>query len=572
MKTSVLEADSATDQPDTGAKPAAPVLAIRNLRVHFGSRTVVHGVDVEVRPGEVVALVGESGSGKSLTARAALGLLPAGATASGSVRVADTEVVGAAEAELHALRGIRAAMVFQEPQTALNPVQKIGTQIVRALRAHHARTGSGTLSKAAARARAVELLRMVEIPEPERRLDWYPHQLSGGQKQRVVIALALSGEPDLLIADEPTTALDVTVQAEILELLRALRRSQGTAVLFITHNLGVVAEIADRVVVLRAGRVVEQQTVHGLFAAPEEAYTRELLAAVPRLPGLGSAVSPESDDIADDVAASSEAESEPVLRISDLSVVYQGRAGDKDFQALRDVSLTLAPGEVVGLVGESGSGKSTLGRVALGLVPAHTGRVELTGIALGGSTRRDLRALRKHVALVHQDVTASLDPRRSIEEAIGEPLIVHRAASGALLREKVGALLESVRLPRDYAARRPGELSGGQRQRVALARALALSPRLLVADEPTSALDVSVQAQVLDLFADLRAEYGFACLFISHDLAVVHQVADRVVVLRGGEIVETGSAAQLFRDPQHEYTRALLEAVPLPDPELARRG
>ncbi|MEV6278413.1 ABC transporter ATP-binding protein [Nocardia sp. NPDC051832] len=573
MKTPVLETDSGIAQPELVANPDAPVLAIRNLKVHFGSRTVVHGVDVAVRPGEVVALVGESGSGKSLTARAALGLLPAGAAATGSVRLVDTEVVGASEAELHALRGIRAAMVFQEPQTALNPVQKVGTQLIQALRAHHARTAQGALSKQSARTRAVELLRMVEIPEPERRLDWYPHQLSGGQKQRVVIALALSGEPDLLIADEPTTALDVTVQSEILDLLRTLRRSHNTAVLFITHNLGVVAEIADRVVVLRSGRVVEERSVHDLFTNPHAAYTHELLASVPRLPEPAESAPNGAAGAAFDVASeSAQGAAEAVLRISDLSVVYRGRGSGKDFQALRGISLTLAPGEVVGLVGESGSGKSTLGRAALGLVPAEAGSVELTGIALGGLGERDLRALRKHVALVHQDVTASLDPRRSIEDAIGEPLRVHRAASGALLREKVGALLESVRLPRDYASRRPGELSGGQRQRVALARALALSPRLLVADEPTSALDVSVQAQVLDLFADLRAEYGFACLFISHDLAVVHQVADRVVVLRSGEIVETGAVAAVFRNPEHEYTRALLNAVPVPDPELARRG
>ncbi|MEU8898344.1 ABC transporter ATP-binding protein [Nocardia sp. NPDC048505] len=575
MKTAVQERVS------TERVTAAPVLAIRELRVRFGSRTVVDGVDVEVRPGEVVALVGESGSGKSLTARAALGLLPAGATAEGSIRLVGTEVVGAAEAELQGLRGTRAAMVFQEPQTALNPVQKIGTQLAQALRAQRARTGTGPSSKSAIRARAVELLRMVEIPDPERRVDWYPHQLSGGQKQRVVIALALSGQPDLLIADEPTTALDVTVQAEILDLLRSLRAAHGTAVLFITHNLGVVAEIADRVVVLRAGRVVEQQPVRALFAAPEAGYTRELLAAVPRLPGPDRAGSTRADspgEVTDSPSAdrvvrsgAPAADDRAVLRLSEVSVVYRGRGGAPDFSALRDISFGLAPGEVVGLVGESGSGKSTLGRTALGLVPAHSGRVELTGIALGDLRKRELRGLRKHVALVHQDVTASLDPRRSIADAIGEPLVVHRAASGALLREKVGALLESVRLPRDYAGRRPGELSGGQRQRVALARALALSPRLLVADEPTSALDVSVQAAVLELFTDLRAEYGFACLFISHDLAVVHQVADRVLVLRGGEQVETGSVAEVFRSPAHEYTRALLEAVPIPDPEHARR-
>ncbi|MFD6102196.1 dipeptide ABC transporter ATP-binding protein [Nocardia salmonicida] len=625
--------------------PLDPVLEIDELTVGFGDKTVVDGVSLRVRRGEVVALVGESGSGKSLTARSVLGLLPETARADGSIRLGGTQVVGAAESVLRDLRGTKAAMVFQEPQTALNPVQKIGTQIAQALRAH------GVTDKAVARTRAIDLLTAVDIPEPDKRLDWYPHQLSGGQKQRVVIALALSGEPELLIADEPTTALDVTVQAEILDLLRSLQRQRGTAILFITHNLGVVAEIADRVVVMREGRVVEEQTVFGLFAEPGEDYTRTLLAAVPRLPAVSSrgeepapvaavdAVSPgdaeaavatetpdddrttvrqedeagevdasdgddESADLPDDsddqaptepsdlsvrrilrrvvvrgpaVVAEKgggrgESEYRDVLRIDDLSVVYPGRHGGASFPALQDISLTLGPREVLGLVGESGSGKSTLGRTALGLVPATSGRVELQGVALAGLSRRELRGLRKHVALVHQDVSASLDPRRTVADSIGEPLQVHRAASGTLLRAKVENLLESVRLPKDYAHRRPGELSGGQRQRVALARALALAPRLLVADEPTSALDVSVQAQVLDLFADLRAEYGFASLFISHDLAVVHQVADRVVVLRQGRIVETGEVRAVFAAPAQEYTRRLVDAVPVPDPATARRG
>ncbi|MGW4355007.1 dipeptide ABC transporter ATP-binding protein [Nocardia sp. NPDC004582] len=543
------------------------LLDIRDLAVRFGAREVVHGVDVRVARGETVALVGESGSGKSLTARAVLGLLPAGATASGSIRLDGTEIVGATEDALRPLRGTRAAMVFQEPQTALNPVRRIGSQIAEALRAHR------PIGKAQARARAIELLGLVDIPEPETRVDWYPHQLSGGQKQRVVIALALSGEPDLLIADEPSTALDVTVQAEILHLLRDLQRRNGTAILFITHNLGVVAAIADRVVVMRAGEVVETRPVRELFASPRERYTRELLAAVPVLPQDGATPAPAVAVVTSEPAAgtaSAAAVAEPVLRIRDLAVVYR-RHGRK-FQALRDVSLTLAPREVIGLVGESGSGKSTLGRTALGLVPATAGEVVLQGIPLTGLPGRELRGLRKNVALVHQDVTASLDPRRSVEDAIGEPLRVHRAASGALLRAKVGELLESVRLPREYATRRPGELSGGQRQRVALARALALAPRLLVADEPTSALDVSVQARVLDLFADLRAEYGFACLFISHDLAVVHQVADRVAVLREGRIVESGPVDAVFGSPREEYTRRLLDAVPAPDPVRSRES
>ncbi|MFF3567653.1 dipeptide ABC transporter ATP-binding protein [Nocardia jiangxiensis] len=551
-----------------GPEPASTVLDIHSLSVTFGCRTVVDEVSFDIRRGEIVALVGESGSGKSLTARAVLGLLPEGARASGSVLLGGVEVVGAEEARLRALRGTGAAVVFQDPETALNPVQKIGTQLVRALRAH------GPISHADARDRAVELLELVDIPQPRHRLDWYPHQLSGGQKQRVVIALALSGDPDLLIADEPTTALDVTVQAEILDLLRNLQQRRRTAILFISHNLGVVAELADRVVVMCAGRVVEQQPVRELFHTPRESYTRTLLAAVPRLPEPSG--DPDPTVSVDDPRSNSTVDSgpdvprqsDPVLRVGGLTVVYRARG--KRFRALHEVSLAVAPREVIGVVGESGSGKSTLGRAALGLVPVSAGSVELHGTSLRGLNARELRAVRKNVALVHQDVTASLDPRRTIEQSVGEPLLVHRVATGSLMRARVGQLLESVGLPRDYATRRPAELSGGQRQRVALARALVLAPRLLVADEPTSALDVSVQAEILNLFTDLREEYGFACLFISHDLAVVHQVADRVVVLRGGEMIETGPAAAVFAHPGTEYTRRLLDAVPIPDPAHTR--
>ena len=532
------------------------ILDIENLTIRFGPDTdpVVTELDLVVGAGEIVALVGESGSGKSMTAKAVLGLLPDGAAATGSIRLGGDEIVGTTEADLARLRGTRAAMVFQEPQTALNPVQKVGWQIAQALKAR------GKISRADARARAVELLRLVEIPDPELRVDWYPHQLSGGQKQRVVIALALSGNPDLLIADEPTTALDVTVQAEILTLLRSLRDERGTAILLITHNMGVVADIAERVAVLRRGKLVEERAVHDLFTAPRERYTKQLLAAVPRLPDGNVEVA--------EVAASAET---PVLSIRDLDVVYPARLGNKEFHALHSVSLDVAAGEVLGLVGESGSGKTTLGRAALGVVAATSGAVTVDGVDLTTVSARELRALRRGVALVHQDPAASLDPRRSIADSIGEPLVVHRAASGALLRTRVEELLDSVRLPRAFADRRPSELSGGQRQRVALARALALAPRLLVADEPTSALDVSVQAEVLDLFADLRQEYRFACLFIGHDLAVVHQVADRVAVLRRGAVVETGFTATVFGNPRDEYTRGLLDAVPLPDPELQRR-
>ncbi|MGC0366778.1 peptide/nickel transport system ATP-binding protein [Rhodococcus sp. 27YEA15] len=529
------------------------LLAIDDLSVSFGSRSpVVEGVGLTVGSGEIVALVGESGSGKSLTARTILGLLPDGATATGSVTVGGIEIIGADDSVLNSVRGVRAAMVFQEPQTALNPVQKIGRQITQALQAHQ------RISKRAARARAVELLELVEIPDASTRVDWYPHQLSGGQKQRVVIALALSGEPELLIADEPTTALDVTVQAEILKLLQGLRDANGTSILLITHNMGVVAAVADRVVVMRSGKVVEQQSVFDLFENPHQQYTRELLAAVPRLHDHHHVLPGKESESA-------------VLEIRSLTVRYPARLGNPEFRALDNVDLTVGAGEVVGLVGESGSGKTTIGRAALGLVQPTSGAVEFLGTSVTGLHRSELRSLRRNFALIHQDPAASLDPRRSVGESVGEPLVVHRVASGASLRARVAELLESVELPADHASRRPSELSGGQRQRVAFARALALQPRLLVADEPTSALDVSVQAKILDLFESLRAQFGFACLFVSHDLAVVNRVADRVVVLRRGAVVEQGTTEAVFAAPRHEYTRQLIDAVPQPDPKDRRQ-
>ncbi|QNG18445.1 ABC transporter ATP-binding protein [Rhodococcus triatomae] len=541
------------------------VLAIESLTVTFGEHPVVDDVDLVVDAGEIVALVGESGSGKSMTARAVLGLLPTGASSRGSILLSDTEITGADETTLRGVRGTTAAMVFQEPQTALNPVQTVGTQLSAALRAHR------KISRAQARATGVELLRRVEIPDPETRIDWYPHQLSGGQKQRVVIALALSGEPDLLVADEPTTALDVTVQAEILALVKGLARDTGTAVLLITHNMGVVADIADRVVVMRAGQVVETGDVYELFERPTEEYTRLLLGAVPRLPVTAEARTEpaEPSDDGDGESAGTRKET-PALELDAVTVRYPARGGSPAFDALAAADLTLARGEVVGVVGESGSGKTTLGRVALGIVKAISGRVRVDGIDLTTAGGRERRLLRKGIALVHQDPAASLDPRWSIGRSIAEPLHVHRVATGSLARARAADLLDSVRLPRSYADRRPAELSGGQRQRAALARALALAPRLLVADEPTSALDVSVQAEVLDLFESLREEYHFACLFVSHDLAVVHRVADRVAVLRGGRIVESGPADEVLLAPRHDYTRRLVDAVPVPDPVRQR--
>lgn len=534
--------------------PAVPTLRIDELSIDFpGAGTVVDSVSFDVRPGEVVALVGESGSGKSVTAKAILGLLPDTATSSGSVQVNGDEVLGLDDAQLRAVRGARVAMVFQEPGTALNPVEKVGWQIGEALRAHR------KISRREARARAVELLTLVEIPDPETRVDHYPHQLSGGQRQRVVIALALANEPDLIIADEPTTALDVTVQAEILTLLHDLRARLGRAVLLITHNMGVVADLADRVIVLRHGVVVESDSADAVFSRPRAAYTKELLAAVPKLEPAVSA------------AAAGISATDAVVDFAQLVVEYPGRLGQSAFTAIHEVDLSVTRGEVLGLVGESGSGKSTLGRVAVGLMKPKAGRATVLGQELSSLSRSQLRDVRRRIGMVFQDPAASLDPLRSVGDAISEPIEVHGLARGAELRARVVALLESVHLPASYADRRPVELSGGQRQRVGLARALALDPELVVADEPTSALDVVVQARVLDLFGELRERFGFACLFISHDLAVVDRVADRVAVLREGSVVEVGEPATVLRNPATEYTRHLIDAVPAPDPAIQRR-
>ncbi|WP_280436916.1 ABC transporter ATP-binding protein [Nocardia carnea] len=601
------------------ADPSTPALEVTDLRVTFSHpRPAVRGIGLRVDRGEIVALVGESGSGKTMTARAAMGLLPDTATATGSVRVDGIEVVGAGEQDLDALRGTRVAMVFQEPQTALNPVRTVGWLLGEVLRAH------GVKGRKQVRARAVELLTLVEIPEPEKRVDYYPHQLSGGQKQRVVIALALANDPVLLLADEPTTALDVTVQAEILTLLRRLRDRTNTGILVITHNLGVVADIADRVVVLQLGEVVETGRVDELFSRPRHEYTRHLLDSVLRLPdtvpvpdpssaaesappartaaepaaaaptsvsavttpasaaGRGSAVpQPAGSASAASVSAASAgavlgtgptppAASAPLLDVTGLSVVFPGRRGRAAFQALDNISLTITPGEVLGVVGESGSGKTTLGRTVAGLVPATRGAVSLDGHDVATTRGAALRALRRRLAFVPQDPAASLDPRFTVAESIAEPLAIHGAGSRADRRKKVGHLLEAVRLPSSFATRLPAELSGGQRQRVALARALVLEPALLIADEPTSALDVSVQADVLALFANLQREWGFAALFISHDLAVVERVATTVARLRAGELVETGPATEVLTRPQHDYTRRLVAAVPVPDPVVQR--
>lgn len=572
-----------TELEPPGPRPVRPdaVLRISELTVQFGERLAVESVSFSIERGEILALVGESGSGKTVTAYATLGLLPDSATAQGSVQLTDDPVArpaherpnllaagGVSKDAWSGLRGQLASMVFQEPQTALNPVKTIGWQLSEALRAHR------RITRRDARRRAVELLELVGIPEPEHRVDAYPHQLSGGQKQRVVIALALANEPVLLIADEPTTALDVSVQAEILTLLGELRDRLGMAVLLITHNMGVVADLADRVLVMRNGRMVERGEVVSLFSAPFTDYTRELLAAVPRLRVTERSAELEpSPALESGLGTDAGTDTPPALVFRQASVDYPGRLGRPAFRALHEVSVTLAAGRILGVVGESGSGKSTLGRAALGLLRPSSGSIEVDGTDVGAASRSELRRLRRQIGVVPQDPAGTLDPRLSVGDSVAEPLQVHRVSTGRSLRLRVAELLQSVSLPSWYAERRPHELSGGQRQRVALARALALRPRLLVADEPTSALDVSVQAAVLAEFARLRTELGFACVFISHDLAVVNSVSDEVLVLRDGRVVEWGRAEQVLGRPSQPYTQALLDAVPIPDPieQRARR-
>ncbi|NKY31997.1 ABC transporter ATP-binding protein [Nocardia speluncae] len=537
----------------TPLSASTTLLTVRTLRIAFGhNHPVVDGISFAVGHGEIVALVGESGSGKSLTARAILGLLPDGAAATGEIAVDGTDILGATDTELNRLRGSKVALIFQDPQNALNPVRRVGWQLREAIRAHR------RVSAADAERLAVELLDRVEIPDPALRVKYYPHQLSGGQKQRVAIALALAGEPDLLVADEPTTALDVTVQAEILALLDRIRHRTGMGVLLITHNMGVVAQYTDRVLVMQAGRIVETGDTHSLFDTPTHPYTRALLGAVPRLPEQPGTTAPVA-----------ESATPAILEFDAATVTYPARHGQPAFRAVESVSFTIHRGEVLGLVGESGSGKTTLGRIATGLEPVTAGRVLVDGRDLAALTSRRLRGLRRDIAVVPQDPATSLDPRLTIAASIREPLDVHKVGTPGERRQRVLHLLDAVHLPADFAGRFPHQLSGGQRQRVALARALALRPRLLIADEPTSALDVSVQAEVLTLFTEIQRDLGFACLFISHDLAVVHQVADRVAVLRSGSVVEVGPVETVFTNPRRSHTRALVDAVPSPDP--ARR-
>lgn len=532
------------------------VLQFKNLDVQFktefGRVHAVKGLTLDVRPGEVVALVGESGSGKSVTATTALGLLPGNAHIQGETIVANQSIGKLNGKQLRNVRGNHVAMVFQEPMTALNPVIRVGEQLTESMEVHGVAFGKE------AWARAVDLLKAVGIPNAERRAKQFPHELSGGMRQRVVIAMALACDPAVIIADEPTTALDVTVQADILDLLRSLKDKLNTGILLITHNMGVVADMADRVAVMFKGDIVEQGTSEEVLMHPQHPYTKRLLDAVPHL-GVGHG---QFGDKVADVTSQ-----EMALECRNFVVEYK-RSGKKPFRAVDDVSFDVRRGEIVGLVGESGSGKSTIGRALLGLIPVASGEARVLGEDLTKLRGRQLKELRKRIGVIFQDPAASLNPRLPVGDVIAEPLQVHRVGTKAERRQRVHELLEAVRLPKSAYNRYPHELSGGQRQRVSIARALTLSPDLLVADEPTSALDVSVQASVLEMFTELQKEFGFACLFISHDLAVIDSLAHRVVVLQYGKIVEKGDREDVLMNAQEEYTKRLLAAAPVPDPIL----
>ena len=526
----------------------APLLAVRNLAVTFGAGEqavqAVRGVSFDINRGETLALVGESGSGKSVTALSVLQLLPypSASHPTGSIRFQGQELVGASTRELLQVRGNRISMIFQEPMTSLNPLHTIERQVNEVLILHKG------LSRDAARKRTLELLEQVGIPEAAKRLDAYPHQLSGGQRQRVMIAMALANEPDLLIADEPTTALDVTIQAQILKLLKSLQARYGMALLFITHDLGIVRKMADRVCVMTKGRIVEHGPVADVFDHPQHSYTQHLLSAEPK--GRPADVDPAAPEI---------------LRLDDLKVHFPIKRGVLrrtvgHVKAVDGVSIALREGHTIGLVGESGSGKTTLGLALLRLERSEGG-IRFDGQDLQALSQRDLRPLRRQMQIVFQDPFSSLSPRMSVGEIIGEGLEVHRIGTREERQEMIVRVLREVGLDAAALDRYPHEFSGGQRQRIAIARALVLKPRLIVLDEPTSALDMSVQAQIVDLLRDLQSRYKLAYLFISHDLKVVRALADEVVVLRHGKVVERGSASQVFQAPQTPYTQALIAAA-----------
>ena len=548
---------------EPAAAGAAEVLRLAGLSVSFatpaGVVCAVEEVNLSVAQGECLGVVGASGAGKSVSFLALLGLLPPNARVLGSARFCGSELLGAGTRALDGLRGAAIGMVFQDPMTSLTPHLKVGEQIAEVIVRHRG------VSWAAARVRGEALLTRVHVTDPARRMGQYPHELSGGMRQRVVIAIALACEPQLLIADEPTTSLDVTIQAQILALLAELKREQGMAMVLITHDLGAVAGVADRVAVMRGGRVIETGPVGVVLKSPRDAYTRTLIDSAPQLdcapsitppPGIPRGVPPPA-----------------ALALEDLSVDFKLRARGlrraARLSALRHVSLELAAGESLGVVGESGSGKSTLARATLQLLKPTAGRVVWMGAALGELPAGELRALRKDLQIIFQDPLGSLDPRLNVAQIVAEPLLVHARGLGAAARAtEVAAALERVGLPARFTGRYPHELSGGECQRVGIARAMILKPRLLVCDEPLSALDTPTQQQIVALLADLKRESGLSLLFVSHNLALVRRLCERVLVLYLGRMMELAPAAQLYAQPLHPYTRELLGAVPIPDPEL----
>jgi len=580
---------TATKQSTVIAMPDQRIVQVQDLSVRFATseRVVdaVRNLSFHVDRGETLAVVGESGSGKSVTSLALMRLVEhgGGKIIGGQMhlRRRNGEVLDLANASSAAMRGVRGAdiaMIFQEPMTSLNPVFTVGEQIAESIRLHQGKSPSE------AKAEALRMLELVRIPEARNVLGRYPHQLSGGMRQRVMIAMALSCKPSLLIADEPTTALDVTIQAEILQLIRALQKELHMAVVFITHDMGVVAEVADRVLVMYKGDRVEEGPSATVFAQPAHPYTRALLSAVPRLGAMQGTDGParfplvrvDGTAVAVDTAPQPAAshDGQPILRVRDLVTRFDVPTGifgrvTRRVHAVEQVSFDLYPGETLALVGESGCGKSTTGRSLLRLVDSQSGSIEFAGQNIGELKGHALQTLRRNIQFIFQDPFASLDPRVPVGYSIMEPLLVHKVASGKEAQQRVEWLLDKVGLQAAHASRYPHEFSGGQRQRICIARALALNPKVVIADESVSALDVSIQAQIVNLMLDLQKEFGVAFLFISHDMAVVERISHRVAVMYLGQIVEIGPRRAIFENPQHPYTKKLMSAVPIADP--ARR-